>query len=348
VLQRLYASLPESFFDPHHHFLETDKTDFHKILKDVGAPSYFPEHYKFDVQDNLNKIGVNFKGTVHVEAMPDDGYAEVQWILKAIEEDRCPYVKGIVASCDLALGDVDSKLKELKQSSDLVKGVRWVLDCVGPFEGGKTATHIGITRNRGGADDYLRGGEDGGILPSFEYGFSLLSNYGFSFDLQCAPQQLMRAAELCRKYPDIPVCIDHLGKPRTVLGKDEPGNHNLVPDAEELRVWRDGMRAMAAMPQVYVKISMLGYIVPGWIRTKEREAVLRDLVCETIDLFTPKRCMVATNWHIDEALSDAGGLSDVGPSVEELIRKFSSWFEKYTEEEKGHLFCDTAKEFYRA
>ena len=168
-----------------------------------------------------------------------------------------------------------------------------------------------------------------------------------SFDLQCAPAQLKQAAVLAAKYPKIPVCIDHLGKPRTLLGPDNDTNDNITPDEEELAVWREGMKAMAALPHVYVKISMLGYAIPGWIRTDARQALMRQLVRETVELFGPRRCMVATNFWKNAALSDADGLSDVGPDPVELIKILAGFLDDYSQEDIDRIFCGTAKEFYK-
>lgn len=144
----------------------------------------------------------------------------------------------------------------------------------------------------------------------------------------------------------------HLGKPRRVLGDDlmEDGviiNSNIVPDEKELGVWRKGMKAMSALPNVYVKLSMMGYAIPGWIRTKERQVVLKSLVRETIDMFGVERCMVAWNWHVNAAVSDGDGGSKVGPDAVDLLKMFVWFFEGYSEEQTEALFCGTAKQFYQ-
>jgi predicted TIM-barrel fold metal-dependent hydrolase len=229
-----------------------------------------------------------------------------------------------------------------------VKGIRWILDCVGTFEGGKTATHAATSRHDG--IDYLRGsngGFDGQVVPDFERGFCLLEKHGLSFDLQCAPAQLLAASKFLSKYPKIPVCIDHLGKPRTLLGPDtDESKMILEPDETELAIWREGMKAMAGLPHVYVKISMLGYAIPGWIRNEARKNAMRDLVCDTVQLFGPQRCMVATNWWKSAAVSDSDGLSDVGPDPVQLLTLLSGFLKDHSEEDRNRIFCGTAREFY--
>lgn len=41
----------------------------------------------------------------------------------------------------------------------------------------------------------------------FESGFGLLADLGLSFDLQCAPAQLLAAAALFGRHPKVPVAI---------------------------------------------------------------------------------------------------------------------------------------------
>ncbi|KAL7464543.1 hypothetical protein ACHAXS_004879, partial [Conticribra weissflogii] len=286
----------------------------------------------------------NFFGIVHVEAMPDSGADEISWVEQMNEEGRCSFVKGFVASCDLSSENVEEELESLKMVSPRkLRGIRWILNCVGPYKGGKTATHVGTLRHDG--VDYLK-------EPKFERGLAMLEKHNLSFDLQCAPIQLVEsAATVFAKYPNLKVCIDHMGCPRSILGNDllDNGsiNPNEIPDEEELRVWRQGMKAMAALPKVHIKISMLGYAVPGWIRTPERQAVLKSLVREIVELFGAKRCMVAWNWHVNAAVSDADGHSIVGPSAVELLDTLLWFFEGYSDEEKERLLSGTAKEFYR-
>lgn len=349
------SKLPRELIDAHHHFLDTTKdgsgNDFQAFLGSlVKDEQYVASHYYNDVVQPLQEKGIKFVGSVHVECMPDDGAKEIMWVDSIARQDCNCTVKAIVGSCDLVSPSVDEDLAKLKRASPMVRGVRWILDCVGPFEPG-TATHVATTRHDG--YDYLRGSNgrgtyDGHVVPEFERGFACLSKHGLSFDLQCAPVQLMQAAELFRKYPNVPVVIDHLGKPRTLLGPDEDHNiNNTTPNSQEIEEWRKGMKAMASLPHVYVKLSMLGYAVPGWKKTPQRIVLVRDLVREIVELFTPRRCMVALNWWKNGAVSDSDFLSNVGPSPVELVQYMISFFEGYTDEDKERLFCGTAKEFYR-
>ena len=138
----------------------------------------------------------------------------------------------------------------------------------------------------------------------------------------------------------------YLEKPRMVTGPDDPTISTVRLNEAELVVWRAGMLAMAALPQVHVKLSMIGYAVPGWIRHSERTEVAKQLCREVVTLFGPQRCMVALNWWKDGACSDADGNSDVGPNPVELLQYMSNWFADYSQEDRDYLFFKTARGFY--
>jgi predicted TIM-barrel fold metal-dependent hydrolase len=336
-----HPALPSEFLDSHHHFSDTGKNSFQSFLGRLAPNAcYLPQDYHQDIVAPLSKLGVTVVGSVHIECLPDDGLEEAQWV-----ESLTPStVMAIVASCNLSSPTVDQDLANIKHGCPKVRGIRWVLDCVGKYDGGKTATHPATLRHDG--IDYLRG-SNGHVMPEFERGFSLLEHYSLSFDLQCAPVQLLEAAKLFARYPSIKVCIDHLGKPRTLLGPDIPENQITDLNRNELDVWRKGMEAMAALPNVYVKISMLGYVIPGWIRNDKRIALMRGLVLETVELFSPERCMVGTNWWNAANSSDSDGHSDIGPSPTQFISLLSEFFKDYSDHDRSRLFCQTAKDFYR-
>jgi predicted TIM-barrel fold metal-dependent hydrolase len=348
------SGLPKRIIDAHHHFVDTlpapgNADSFQAFLASLlKNEQYLPEHYRRDAVEPLQQHGIALCASVHVEAMPDDGYGEAAWVEQLSARDPKCTVRAIVGSCDLTRATIDEDLKKLCQASSKVRGVRWILDCIGKFQP-NTATHIATSRHDG--IDYLRGsngGYDGGAVHEFERGFAMLAKHNLSFDLQCAPVQLEQAAALCARHPNVPVVIDHLGKPRTLLGPDtEDNNTNSIPNEAELFVWRAGMKAMAALPHVRVKISMMGYAVPGWIKTDHRKALLKSLVQEVLALFGPQRCMAALNWWKSAAVSDSDFLSDVGPTPLEYVAFVTSCLESYSEEDRDWVFYGTAKEFYR-
>jgi len=79
---------------------------------------------------------------------------------------------------------------------------------------------------------------------------------GLSFDLQCNPPQLAPFARLLAAHPTATIVINHAGVPRQGKGADR--------DAAVMATWREGMAALAAFPNVYVKVSMLAFIWADW------------------------------------------------------------------------------------
>ena len=345
-LEESNTGVPKKFFDPHHHYYDPKNNSFQSFLGKWGKGSYLPEDYKRDVIDDIASIGVELVGSIHMEVIPDDGLSEVLWVLDLIRQGRCDDIRGIVASVNLADDDAEKQLQNIHEAtvnSGLLKGVRWILDYVGKYNGLENATHAATTRVHPDGIDYLRGGD----AEKFEKGFALLEYYNLSFDLQCAPEQFFAAADLISRHPRIPVCIDHMGKPRMVLGSPSLENNNVTPDETILKVWRTGLKALSSLPNVYIKLSMLGWAVPGWSIVPQREKVLRDLVRETVQLFGVERCMVTTNWHTNAAVSNADGLDSNGPCASEFLIKIASFFNDFSELDKTHLFSLTAQQFYR-
>ncbi|MEX6913291.1 amidohydrolase, partial [Pseudomonas aeruginosa] len=75
--------------------------------------------------------------------------------------------------------------------------------------------------------------------------------HALSFDLQCYPAQMPGLAPLIARHSDIPVIINHLGMP-------------VLADPDGIAEWRDGLRALAALPHVAIKLSGLGFIARAW------------------------------------------------------------------------------------
>ena len=197
--------------------------------------------------------------------------------------------------------------------------------------------------------DHLKLDAYGDISPAFEKGIDLLSKYNLTFDALAAPAQLPKLAKLFKWHTDVPFCIDHMGKPRPFLSMPGFEHASDKPSRHELSLWRQGMQSIADLPNSFVKLSMLGYAVPGWCQSQRKTDVLADLVRYTVGLFGPHRCMVGLNWWKNAAMSDADGLSDVGPSPVQFLQHCGQDFlaNDCSDDDRRQLFCETAKRFYR-
>jgi len=169
-----------------------------------------------------------------------------------------------------------------------------------------------------------RNGNLGELLDNsaWQAGFRELQTYKLSFDMQLNPHQFAKAAAFLAGHKETTVIINHMGCP---LLKD------LTEDAE--RFW-SGMTALAALPNTYIKLSMLCYADANWDTNK----VVVDAVHRVIALFGTDRCMFASNYPVD--------IKDGWPA-ERLFPAFLKIAEGHSEEERQRLFGGSAKQAYR-
>jgi predicted TIM-barrel fold metal-dependent hydrolase len=147
--------------------------------------------------------------------------------------------------------------------------------------------------------------------PAWQRGYGLLAKFAMSFDLQVFPAQMSAVAAVAGGHPDVPFIVCHTGFPwdRSPQG---------------LEAWRRGMKALAALPHGYAKLSGPGMVMVDW--TTEGFA---PFIHETIDMFGPARCMFASNVPPDA----------LHKSYDQIYQAF------YTQQRR--LFHDTAVEAYR-
>lgn len=243
--------------------------------------------------------GWNVVGLVHIDAGADPAHAidETRWLQATADTRGMP--NGIVGFA--ALGDpaVEGAL-ERQAAFAGVRGIRHIVNW-------HTDTRLTYS-----AADATRD-------PAWERGFALLAKYGLSFDLQCYPAQMPHIAAIAARHPDVPVIVNHAGMP-------------VLADPDGLEEWRHGMAALAALPQVAVKLSGFGFIARGW--TVE---TMRPLMLELIDLFGPGRVMAASDFPTDKLFAD---FDTCLGAIDAITADFS-------EDERRDLFGRNANRLYR-
>ncbi|MDE0941386.1 MAG: amidohydrolase family protein [Alphaproteobacteria bacterium] len=155
--------------------------------------------------------------------------------------------------------------------------------------------------------------------PAWRDGLGRLRQHGLSWDLRVPFWHLVEAAEVCALYPDLAIVAEHTG-----LAWDR--------SAAGLAEWRRGMVALAAMEHVHLKISELGLAGAPWDYDDNR-----TLVREAIEIFGFDRCMFASNFPVAKLRI---GYVDQVSAIAHMIKDCSK-------AERGALFHDTAKRFYR-
>lgn len=289
------------------------------ILGDCGT--YLPEDYRKDIQYSAGTL--KLRSCVHVEAFPTDQVQETRWI-DSLKSAQFP-LGAIVANANISLQKENDKstsmqvegmealedvLARHKATSGLVRGIRWVLN----HEPNWPQVHRG---------DYFKD-------PQFRAGYQKLAEHGLSYDLQCNPHQLKDAAEFLKDFPEVPVCLNHVG----CLKLESPGKDWLQSSAGQ--VWHEGMKAIAALPHVFCKLSMLCYTVPGWWKTDDGKERAKEVVLATIAIFGDNRCMFASNFPAEDESCRA-----------ELYSNFKWMVKDLSPEVQEGLFFRNAERFYK-
>ena len=255
------------FLDAHHHFWDLESGVYYDWLTDkphdtfVGHSSalagrnFLPDDYRGLA------AGVRLAGTIHVEAECDrkDCLKETAWLTELNRRTGLPV--GIVAWAPMDAADADEILAQQK-AHPLVRGIR---------SKPRTAPAPGrpLDDPKGTLAD-----------PSWRAGLSLLEKHGLSWDLRVPFWHLEEAAPVVGEHPGLTVVLNHTGL---------PWDRSL----EGLARWRRGMEALAALPNVFVKLSELGHKNYEW--TYDTNA---PLFRETIAMFGIDRCLFASNFPV--------------------------------------------------
>jgi predicted TIM-barrel fold metal-dependent hydrolase len=241
--------------------------------------------------------GWDVRGIVHVDAGADpaDALKESDWLQAMADARGMP--NAIVAFAALNDPEVEALLAAHAERRS-VRGIRHIVNW-----------HPDPARTYTPRD--MTGDE------AWAAGFALLGKYGLSFDLQAYPGQFAGLAPLLERHPDVPVMINHAGMMVGESGREE---------------WRAGMRALAAIPHVSVKISGIGFAFRPW--TIEQ---MRSYVLETIELFGTDRAMFASDFPTDKLF---GGFDQHLDAYNAIVADFS-------DDERRGLFAGNANRLYR-
>lgn len=128
------------------------------------------------------------------------------------------------------------------------------------------------------------------LRPEVGEGLALLEQQGVPFDVVAVlPRHLEHVAVLSERYPGLHMVLDHLAHPP--LGR--LSHPSLRP--RDWEPWRTLLRAAAANPLVYAKVSGL---YPS--RTDWSAADIRPFVEFAVELFGAGRLMVGSDWPVSE------------------------------------------------
>jgi len=157
------------------------------------------------------------------------------------------------------------------------------------------------------------------LRAEFRRGIGCLSQFGFSYDILIYPRQLPAAIKMVASHPDQKFVLDHIAKPEIKARKLEP--------------WTAQMRELAALPNVFCKLS--GLITEAdWKNWKADDC--RPYLEVAWDCFGADRLMFGSDWPVCLL---AGSYARAYSLVAEFMAG-------RLPEEQGRVFGTNAARFY--
>ena len=297
------ADLP--IIDPHHHLWDLEANSYPWLQQEPPPQlvcgdirpirhSYTAPSLKADIGD------LPVTKTVHLQCDwdPTDPVGETRWLDAHADTHGLP--TAFVAYARLQDDDVESVLAGHAQFSRL-RGIRQIMNW-----------HADAVLTFGAPRELMRS-------AAWRRGYAALARYGLSFDLQLYPGQMPEAVEIATLFPDTQIILNHGGMP-------------VDRTPEGIAAWRAGMRSLAALPNVAVKISGLGMLDHAWTTAR-----IRPFVLDIIEIFGTERSAFASNFPVDSLYS---GYRAVWNAFLDIVSGFSL-------AEKRALFAGTAERLYR-
>lgn len=272
--------------DPHHHLwdppgarylfdeLRADLDCGHRVDATVYVNAY--TMYRAKGPDALRPVGET-EFAAGVAAMSESGAYGATAVCA-----------GIVAYVDFALGAAVAPVIEAHRvaAGGRLRGFR-----------GRTAWHPDPEIHKWGTDPDIL------ARPETRAAVAAIARAGLVFDAFVHQNQLQELVQLCRAFPEMPVVIDHAGGP---IGC---GPYK-ARRAEMFAAWRDGIRALAELPNTHIKLSGFGMRFNGWDYHLDERPPSSDRLAEDwrpeveacIEAFGPGRAMFASNFPVDKAM----------------------------------------------
>ncbi|GGN20089.1 amidohydrolase family protein [Streptomyces fuscichromogenes] len=284
---------PLPLVDAHHHVWNLD----HRPQPWLHEPGHEPIRRTFALDDlrasaTRAVAGRRLAGTVLVQCVTS--LDETREFLALADTD--PLVGAVVGWADLTSPAIGNVLDELRAGP----GGGWL----------RAVRHL------------VQGEPDPGWLqrPSVERGLRAVAERGLGYDVLIRDHQFNQAVGLAERVPELPLVLDHSGKPPIAKG--------------ELADWERDVRRLAAHPQVRCKVS--GLVTEADHRTWTTDDI-RPVWDILLAAFGADRLMFGSDWPVCVL---AGGWNHWAATVEELLAGCSP-------AETSAVLAGTATGFYR-
>ena len=310
--------------DPHHHFWDR---------RPASIP--YQRYLLHELNDDIYS-GHNIISTVFLEARSMYS-ADAAEKLRSVGEVE--FVQGLAAASASGVYGSSRAAAGIMGHADLKLGadVAPVLDAL---QAASPNRFRGIRHNITWNNDPMWDDrETEGVVTSAKFieGAKVLNQKGLRLDIMQSFPQMPEIAQFARSVPDLPIIVNHVGGVSRVgiyAGKDD----EIIP------VWKDGVTALAACPNVTMKLGGLG--MPrfgfGWhareipIGSEELAKAMKPWMQHCIEQFGPDRCMFESNFPPDK----------VSFSYNIMYNAFKLLSKEYSGPERAALFHDTAVRVY--
>ncbi len=255
---------------------------------------YPVEAYLADVRP----LGIVKSVYIQVNVAPGDELEEVAWVQSVGDAHDFPH--GIIGYADLCAADVADTLDRQAAHKNL-RGIRQQLHWhEKPLY--RFASHADLMND-----------------ARFRTGMAELARRGLLFELQVFSSQMADAARLARDFPGVPFVLLHAG-----MAEDTT--------TEGWQRWREGMRLLAACPNVSVKLSGLGTFARAC-----SVALWKPVIEETLAIFGPARCLFGSNFPIEKLWT----------TYSEIVSVTLACLGSLSPQEKRAVMHDNAQRVYR-
>ena len=255
---------------------------------------YTIEEYRDDI------AGCDIVKSIYIQTNWPAGrsYDEAQWVQSVVDQTGWPHAN--VAHADLADADAASLIARLAKLP-ATRGIRQQLHW-----------HKNPQYSFAPVPNLMND-------AAWRRGLAALADHQLLFELQIFASQMADGARLAKAFPQITFVLEHAG----MLEDTSP---------DGLRLWREGMMALADCPNVNVKLSGLGTFVHAC-----REDLMKFIVTEAVDMFGAERCLYGSNFPIEKLWTD----------YKTLYGNFRKAIDGFAESEQVAILHDTAARLYR-
>jgi L-fuconolactonase len=269
--------------DAHQHFWKYDPVRDSWIEENMKAlrRDFLPK----DLAPILEKNGVY--GCIAVQA--DQSEHETEFLLSLTKNNS--FIKGVVGWVDLRADNIEERLAHYS-SNNLLKGIRHIIQAE--------------------SDDFMLG-------EKFQYGISLLTQFGLTYDILVLPPQLPATIQFVNKFPSQKFVIDHMAKPNIKKG--------------EMVAWKNNMEELAKSPNIYCKISGL-VTEADWKNWKKEDfSPYLDLIFKS---FGTNRIMFGSDWPVCKLAAE----------YHQQLEIIESYISSFSIEDKKKIMGENTIRFY--